>query len=64
MTERVNAMYSIVFKIAIAALIGFLLDSPEWVGRWEAQKDIAYDSFVSEYYATTDIDCDCTVELQ
>lgn len=62
MTERVNALYSIVFKITIAALIGFLLDSPEWVGRWEAQKDIAYDSVMSEYYA--DVDCDCTEAVE
>ena len=64
MPEKVNAMYSILFKVFITIVIAFLLDNPEWVGRWEAKQDIAYDSFMSDYYATTDIDCDCTEDLQ
>ena len=38
------------FKLFIAVVIAFLLDNPEWVGHWEAQRDIAYDSIMSEYY--------------
>ena len=50
--------------LGVTVVGAFILDNPEWAGRWEAQKDIAYDSFMSDYYATTDLDCDCTVELQ
>lgn len=38
-----------------AVMISARLD-PEWVGHWEAQKDIAYDTIWSEYI----MDCDCT----
>ncbi len=49
--------------IVIALFFGYALVifmtariNPEWVGHWEAQKDIAYDSIWGEYY----MDCDCT----
>ena len=48
--------------LGVTVVGAFILDNPEWAGRWEAQKDIAYDSVMSEHYV--DIDCDCADILQ
>lgn len=44
-----------VFALLIAARF-----NPEWVGHWQAQKDIAYDSIWIEWIG----DCDCTEPLE
>lgn len=36
----------------------YLMRQPEFVGQWQANVDITYDSIMAEYYA----DCDCGVE--
>lgn len=43
--------------LLLASLVAFIaLFSPETVGHWQAQRDIAYDSIWGEYI----MDCDCT----
>ena len=44
-----------IFSVMISARL-----NPEWVGHWEARKDIAYDSIWGEYI----MDCDCTEPLE
>lgn len=44
-----------IFSVMISARL-----DPEWVGHWEARKDIAYDSIWGEYI----MDCDCTEPLE
>lgn len=51
----VNILISIV--IALIVIVAF---APDWVGHWEAQRDIAYDSVWSEWVS----DCDCVDALE
>jgi len=44
-----------VLTVAITARI-----NPQWVGRWLAQKDVAYDTIWMEWVS----DCDCTESLE
>lgn len=50
----------VICLIIIQFYVWMLALNPEYVGQWEAQRDIAYDSIWSEYLA----DCDCAEFLE
>jgi hypothetical protein len=57
--KATEALVNILISIVIA-LILIVAFAPDWVGHWEAQRDIAYDSIWSEWVS----DCDCTQPLE
>jgi hypothetical protein len=60
MIEIIKLVRDIMIILAMAHLtVGYwVLMDAEFVGQWQANVDITYDSIMTEYYA----DCDCGVE--
>ena len=54
-----NYPVNLFFATAWLIVLVFVF-SPETVGQWQAKRDVAYDSIMSEYW----MDCDCTEELE
>jgi hypothetical protein len=50
-----NLFFATLWLVMLVAIF-----SPEVVGEWQAQRDIAYDSIWSEWV----VDCDCTEILE
>jgi len=60
MIEIMKLVRDLLISLAMGAIICgyYLMRQPEFVGEWQANVDITYDSIMTEYYA----DCDCGVE--
>lgn len=60
MTSIGKWLILVICLIIIQLYVWMVALNPESVGRWEAKRDIGYESIWSEYVS----DCDCTQPLE